>query len=205
MSKITELDHYISLVAEASTRAKVLLSLDRDHVVFYVTGATKELRVRAYGSQQIYTLMQGVEHCHGFSKDGVAYVYVALSSGGLRLLTYRYFGELAFNTESIAMGYSASYLHVVNQGDKYLMVIDSGGKFHLLSSDDCTFTTHFQAQQIYSNLRDPLYSVAKPTIGIHPQDIQMRPTPSRVTIAFERTTIMSGSKFVGFLATEVVL
>ena len=205
MSKITDFDRYLPMVTEASAKAKVLLPLAGDHVVFYVTAATKELRVRAYGSKQVFTLMQGVEHCHGFVQDDVAFVYVATSAGSICLLPYRYFGEQLSTPQAIIMGYNAQYLHVITQGGKYLMVVDAGGRFHLLSSDDLTFASRFQSQQIYSNLRDVVYRVSNPTLGIHPQDIMARPIPSRVTIAFERETLTSGTRAVGFMVTEVVL
>jgi hypothetical protein len=205
VSKITTFDHYIPLVPEASAKAKVLLQLEQDHVIFYVTAATKELRVRAYGSTQTYTLMQGVEHCHGFVEDGIAYLYLAMTSGSIQLMTYRYFGEQARSVMGIILGYTASYLHVVAQSGGYLMVVDTGGKFNLFSATDPTFTAGFHTQQLYSNLRDPIYTVAKPVIGIHPQDLHVAPNPSRVTIAFERTSRASGAKVIGFLATEVVM
>lgn len=205
MSKITTFDHYIPLVPETNAKAKVFLQLDSDHVVFYVSATTKELRVRAYGSNQIFTLMQGVEHVHGFVEDGVAHVYVALVSGTIQMFTYRYFGEQARNVTGILPGYSASYLHVVNQGHRYLMATEGGERFRLFGAKDPTFASGLSVQQIYSNLRDPLYRVSKPVIAIHPFDWRVAPEPSRVTVSVERTTRISGTKSVGFFVTEVVL
>lgn len=205
MSKLTTFDHYVPLVPETNAKAKVFLQLDSDHVVFYVSAATKELRVRAYGSNQIYTLLQGVDHVHGFVEDGLAHVYVALVSGAIQMFTYRYFGEQARNVQSLLPGYSASYLHVVAQEHRYLMATEGGERFRLFGAKDPTFASGLSVQQIYSNLRDPLYRMAKPVIGIHPYDWKTSPDPSRVTIAMERTTRISGTKSVGFFVTEVVL
>lgn len=205
MSKITTFDHYIPLVPETNAKAKVFLQLDSDHVVFYVTAATKELRVRAYGSNQTLTLLQGVEHVHGFVEDGLAHVYVAMTSGAIQMFTYRYFGEQARNILGILPGYSAAYVHVVAQEKRYLMATEGGERFRLFGAKDPTFASGLSVQQIYSNLRDPIYRVAKPVIGIHPFDWKVAPEPTRVTVSVERTTRISGTKSVGFFVTEVVL
>ena len=205
MSKIQVLDYYVPLASEAYASSKVLLELGQDHVLFYVAATTRELRVRAYGSNRTHVLMQGVAHCHGYAHDGMAYIYVALNAGGIRLLTYRYFGELSPASVAVAMGYNAVYLHAIRQGDRHLMIIDTGGKLMLLSAEDAAYLTRFQIQQVYSNLRDTVYRMSKPVIEIHPDNFKVRPTPSQVTIAVERLTLATQARDVGFFVVETIL
>ena len=204
VSKITATDCYIPLVSESNASSKVLLELEKDHVVFYVAEPTKELRVKSYGSDAVQVLMQGVRHCHGFSEGGVAYLYIALVSGEIRLLIYRHVGELDLSVTSIAMGYSANYLHIIKRGGSYLMAIDTGAKLLLITSSDPYFT-NMQVQQVYMNSRDRVYQMAKPVLEVHPDNLHPSPASSLVTIAVERVTLATKAKDVGFLVLEAFL
>lgn len=205
MSKIQSLDSYVPLVAETSARSKVLLELGGSHVIFYVSATTNELRARAYGTNQTYVLLQGVLHCHGVVSEDVAYIYAAMATGTIRLMTFRHFGEHDPYATAIALGYNAVYLHVIRQDGHYLMALDNGAKLMMLTADDPAFLTNFQSFQIYSNTRDPIYRMSKPVLGIHPEDYAAKPLPTKVTVGVERLTKASGVVETGFLVVDVVL
>lgn len=198
-------NRYIPLVVEATAGFKILLRLGDEHVVFYVASAVNELRARAYGSSQVFTLANGVRHVHGFEWQGVAYIYMVMVTGEVQLLRYRYFGDPTGDIVPIATGRKIIYLHTVAQAGKFFMATDDGGKLYLLMASDPEFLQGTKTLRLYSNSLDPAYYVSTPTVGLHPDDQHTYPIPSRVTVGIERLTRSSGLKEVGFFVVEVTL
>jgi hypothetical protein len=197
---------YTPLVTEAQAASRVLLRMGSRAVVFYVTAATHELRVRAYESEQVITLLQDVRSAHGFVNDnGFAYIYALMTSGDVQLVIYRYFGDPATEVKPIGIGNKAIYLHAVHQNGWFFLVSHDGGRIYLLMSTDPEFLVAPIRQRLYSNSLDPAYYVDKPVLGIHPDDVKAYPIKSRLTIGIERLHIATGVKEVGFFVTEAAL
>ena len=196
---------YNSLVAEASATSRVLLDLRGRAVVFYVTTATHELRVRSYGSEQVFTLLQDVAQAHGFTYAGKAYIYSVTTSGAVKMVTYQFFGDTAPVVKDIAVGYRAIYLHAACQRDQFFLAFSDGGRLYLLTAKDPAFLQEPRRYRLYSNSLDPLHYVEKPVLGIHPEDFRAKPAKSRMTVGVERLTLATGEREIGYFIFELEL
>lgn len=196
---------YNSLVVEAAATSRVLLPLGSKAVVFYTTAATHELRVRAYDTQQVYTLLQDAKHAHGFVYNGLAHVYVVTTQGTVKLVTYRYFGDPTPVVKDVEVGYRAIYIHAVTQYDWFFLTFSDGGKLFLMAAQDPEFLQQPRRFRLYSNSLDPAHYVEKPVLGIHPDDFRMKPAKTRATVGVERLTIETGEREVGYFVFELEL
>lgn len=204
----TNLDphRYTSLVTEAQAASRVLLRMGTQAVVFYVTAATNELRVRAYNSDQVTTLLQDVRSAHGFIHDnGYAYIYALMLTGDVKLVIYKSFGDPTPDVKAVGIGNKAIYLHATHQNGWFFLLSHDGGRIYLLMSTDPEFLVAPVRQRLYSNSLDPAYYVDKPTLGLHPDDVKTYPLKSRLTIGVERLHIQSGVREIGFFVTEAAL
>lgn len=197
--------HYASLVTEAQASSRVLLDLKGQSVLFYTTTTTHELRARAYESDRIYTLMQGVKFAHGFVADGVACIYAVLVTGEVKLVSYRYFGDPAPLVTDLVLGGHVSYLHASSQHGWNFLTTSDGGRIYLLAAKDPAFSQKATRVLLYANSRDPLVYVDYPVAGVHPDDYHPGPRSSRITIGVQRTTLATGIQEVGYFLHEMVL
>ena len=199
-------NYYTPLVTEAQAESMILVNLQGLQVVFYATQTTHELRCRAYQQPKIFTLMQGVRHCHGFlGADGLAYIYTVMLDGTIKLSTFKFFGDPKPVVTDIPFTTSVVFLHVLAfVNDNYLMVMDDGTQLHLLTSRSPLFTTP-KAQTVYMNVLNPEVYVNRPTVGIHPEDYHASPLPSIATVGVQVQTIATGDMSVGFFPVPVSL
>lgn len=204
-STVIDPTRYTPLVTEAQASSRVLLRLGDRAVLFYTTSSTYELRARAHESDRVYVLLQGVKFAHGLVLGGCAYIYAVLTTGEVRMIRYRYFGDPAPEVTPLITGGRTVFLHAASHYGWSFLTTSDGGRIHLLAAKDPAFTTSSTRTLLYSNTRDPLVYVDKPVAGIHPEDYHPAPRPSRITVGVQRTTLATGVQDVGYFLHEMVL
>jgi hypothetical protein len=196
---------YNPLVVEATATSRVLLPLGSKAVVFYTTSATHELRVRAHGSDSIFTVLTDAKHAHGFIYNGVAHIYVATLAGTVKLVRYRFFGDPAPTVQDVEVGYRTIYLHAITQYDWFFLTFSDGGKLFLMAAKDPAFLQQPRRFRLYTNSLDPAHYVENPVLGIHPDDFRLKPAKTRMTVGVERLTLATGLREVGYFVFEIEL
>lgn len=117
--------------------------------VFYTTSATHELRVRAHGSDSIFTVLTDAKHAHGFIYNGVAHTRRRHLGG------HRQAGPLPAlrgprpNRAGRGGGYRTIYLHAITQYDWFFLTFSDGGKLFLMAAKDPAFLQQPRRFRLY--------------------------------------------------------
>jgi hypothetical protein len=196
---------YNPVVDEAGASSHCSVRLGDYYVVFYTTQGTNELRVRAHGSQQVFTLATDMKYVHGFVLNDVAHMYAVSTNGEVTLFRYKHFGDPAPRVDPVTLGNAAAFVHVRYQDGWYLLTSDDGGTLFLLIASDPRFLISTRRVRLYANALTPGFYVNKPTLGIHPEDYHPAPAMTRITVGVEQLELATGNREVGFFVTETTL